>query len=114
MAHTKMVHIHRSYLASELHSELLLQSLHPEIRARLLAAVRGHQDARPSALPSDARILAHSVDETSGNVTLTLESESCPCSPDGPPFSDLLNLAPKFETALPAAVSEVSASKPPK
>ena len=117
MAHSKIVHIHRSYLAAEPHLELALPFLHPEVKARLLAVARGLTS--PGTLPPDARILAHSAGENGGNVSLVLESKSFPWTPDGTPFSDLHNLAPELEAPLSAsapksAVSPASAASSPK
>jgi hypothetical protein len=112
MAHTKILHVHSAVLLAALQQYLGTQPvIHPAVAGLLMAAVHAHlkdDAAELGGLPPDAHIVAHSVD-TTGAVSLILESQAWPWIPDGLPLAQIPPFVPVPAAAQPTAATASTA-----
>jgi len=102
MAHTKLLVVHSAVLTTALQQYLgTAPTIHPAVAGSLMGAVQAHikdDSADLGGLPPDAHIVGHSV-SSAGEVSLIIESQTFPWSPDGLPLAKMPVFTP---TAAPA------------
>jgi hypothetical protein len=112
MAHAKLLKVHDASLTAAIKNYLAGQPVaHPAIAGSIMQTVQAHRKddaAELGALPPDAHVTAHYVDPASGEVSLIVESQAFPWTPDGVPLNQMAVIpttavAPEAEPAAPEA-----------
>ena len=116
MAHTKLLKVHSAVLTAAIEHYLGTQSVvHPTVGGSLMAAVQASIKDDPAdlaGLPPDAHVVAHYV-SPAGEVSLIIESQIFPWSPDGLPLDKMPVFTP-VAAAVPAAPAAAAQPlKPP-
>lgn len=111
MAHTKLLIVHSAVLTAALQQYLGAQPvLHPPLAGSIMSAVQANlkDDASDlGGLPPDAHIVAHAIN-SAGQVSLIIESQTFPWTPDGLPLAKM----PVFVPAIAARPAAVPAAAP--
>jgi hypothetical protein len=106
MAHTKLLKVHSAVLTAAIEHYLTSQpTVHPAVSGSLMAAVQANIKDDPAdlaGLPPDAHVVAHYV-STAGEVSLIIESQMFPWSPDGLPLDKMPVFTPTAAVPAPAA-----------
>lgn len=109
MAHTKLLVVHSAVLTAALQQYLVTQpTIHPVLAGSIMSAVQAHlkDDAADlGGLPPDAHVVGHSV-AADGQVSLIVESQTFPWSPNGLPLAQMPVFTPVAPPAAPAAAVE--------